>query len=77
MVLGANTFYFKLKFVRENSIFQVLPYVDRFSWIVDYTQKRGSGVCLGNVTVFQIEDMFKNGKPDIVLKMASVSNTKC
>ena len=51
--------------------------MDRFSWIVDYTQKRESQVCLGNVTVFQIQDMFKIGKPDIVLKTACVSNTKC
>ena len=36
--------------------------------IVDYTQKRESGFCLENATMFQIQDMFENGKPDIVLK---------
>ena len=29
--------------------------------------KKGK-VCLENATVFQIQDMFENGKPDIVLK---------
>ena len=26
------------------------------------------GFCLGNATMFQIQAMFENGKPDIVLK---------
>ena len=36
--------------------------------IADYTQKRESGFCLENATMIQIQDMFENGKPDIVLK---------
>ena len=39
---------------------------------MDYTQKRGSGVCLENETMFQIQDMFENGKPNIVLKKVSL-----
>ena len=31
-------------------------------------QKRVSGVCLENATMFQIQDMSENGKPDIVLE---------
>ena len=27
-----------------------------------------SGFCLKNATMFQIQDMFENGKPDIVFK---------
>ena len=36
----------------------------------DYTQKQESWVCLKNATMhmIQIQDMFENGKPDIVLK---------
>ena len=30
--------------------------------------KTGKGVCLENATMFQIQDMFEKGKPDIVLK---------
>ena len=37
-------------------------------WIADYTQKRESGFRLENATMFQIQNMFKNEKPDIVLK---------
>ena len=33
-----------------------------------YTQKRESGVSLENAKMFKIQDMFENGKPDIVLK---------
>ena len=36
--------------------------------IADYTQKRESGFCLENATMFQIQNMFENGKPDLVLK---------
>jgi len=32
----------------------------------DYTQKQESGVCLGNATMIQIQDMFENGKPNIL-----------
>jgi len=39
---------------------------------VDYTQKRESGFCLENETMFQIQDMFENGKPNIVLKKVSL-----
>jgi len=35
----------------------------------DNTQKRESGFCLENATMIQIQDIFENGKPDIVLKM--------
>ena len=34
------------------------------------SQKRVSGFCLENATMFQIQDMSENGKPDIVLKRA-------
>ena len=37
-------------------------------WIEDYTQKQESGVCLKNATMIQVQVMFENGKPDIVLK---------
>ena len=33
-----------------------------------HTQKRESGFCLENATMFQIQDMFENVKPNIVLK---------
>ena len=33
-----------------------------------YTQKRESGFCLENAKMIKIQDMFENGKPDIVLK---------
>ena len=32
------------------------------------SQKRECGVCLENATMISIQDMFENGKPDIVLK---------
>ena len=32
----------------------------------DYAQKRESGFCFENATMIQIQDMFENGKPDIV-----------
>jgi len=35
---------------------------------VDYTQKRESWFCLENATKIQIQDMFQNGIPDIVMK---------
>jgi len=43
---------------------------------MDYTQKRESGFCLENSTMFQIQDMFQNGKPDIVLKTVKKFNIK-
>ena len=33
-----------------------------------YTQKRESRFSLENAKMFKIQDMFENGKPDIVLK---------
>jgi len=33
-----------------------------------YTQKRESEFCLENAKMIKIQDMFENGKPDIVLK---------
>ena len=42
----------------------------------DYTQKRENGVCLENATLIQIQDMFENGKPDIVLKTVKGFNIK-
>ena len=33
-----------------------------------YTQKRESGVCPEKAKMIKIQDMFENGKPDIVLK---------
>ena len=41
---------------------------------MDYTQKRECGLCLENATLFQIQDMFENGKPDIVLKTVNRFN---
>ena len=38
---------------------------------MNYTQKRESGFRLENATMIQIQDMFENGKPDIVLKMVN------
>ena len=38
---------------------------------MDYTQKRENGLCLEYATVFQIQDMFENEKPDIVLKRST------
>ena len=38
--------------------------------------KRESGFCLENVTMIQIQDMFKKGKPDIVLKTVNRFNIK-
>ena len=32
----------------------------------------GIGFCLDNATMIQIQDMFENGKPDIVLKAVKV-----
>ena len=32
-------------------------------------KKRERGFCLENATKFHIQDMFENGKPDIILKM--------
>ena len=43
---------------------------------MDNTQKRQSGFCLENETVFQIQDMSENGKPDIVLKTVKAFNIK-
>ena len=39
-----------------------------------YTQKRESGFSLENAKMFKIQDMFENGKPDIVLKMVKGFN---
>ena len=44
--------------------------------IADYAQKRESGFCLENATMIQIQDMFENGKPDIVLKTVKGSIIK-
>ena len=35
---------------------------------MDYTQKWDNGFCLENATMFQIQDMFEIGKPNIALK---------
>ena len=45
-------------------------------WIADYAQKRGSGFCLENATMIQIQDMFEKGKPDIDLKTVKGFNLK-
>ena len=42
---------------------------------MDYTQKRESGFCHENATRIQIQDMFENGKPNIVLKTVEGFNT--
>ena len=39
-------------------------------------QKLESGFCLETAKMIQIQDMFENGKPDIVLKMVRGFNTK-
>ena len=44
--------------------------------IEDNTQKRESGFCLENAIMVQIQDMFENVKPDIVLKTAKGFNIK-
>ena len=41
-----------------------------------YTQKRENGFSLENATMFQIYNMFQNGKPDIVLKTVKRFNIK-
>ena len=38
--------------------------------------KTGKGVCLENATMFQIQDVFENLKPDIVLKTVKRFNIK-
>ena len=43
---------------------------------MDYTQKLENGVCLENVTMFQIQDMLEDGKPNIVLKTIKSFNIK-
>ena len=43
---------------------------------MDNTQKRESGFCLENATMIQIQDMFENGKPGIVLKTVKRLNIK-
>ena len=43
---------------------------------MDNTQKRQSGFCLENDTMFQIQDMFENGKLNIVLKTVKSFNIK-
>ena len=35
-----------------------------------------NGFCLENATMFQIQDMFENGKPDIFLKTVKRFNMK-
>ena len=41
-----------------------------------YTQKRENGFSLENATMFQIHDLFQNGKPVIVLKTVKRFNIK-
>ena len=38
--------------------------------------KTGKDFCLENATLIQIQDMFENGKPDIVLKTVKGFNIK-
>ena len=47
----------------------------KVSFVLNYTQKRESGVCLEHATMIQIQDMFENGKPNIVLKTVEGFNT--
>ena len=51
----------------------------KVSFVLNYTQKRESGVCLENPTmiqILQIQEMFENGKPDIILKTVKRFNIK-
>ena len=48
----------------------------KVSFVYIYTQKRESGFCLENATMIQIQDMFENGKPGIVLKTVKRLNIK-
>ena len=41
-----------------------------------YTQKWESGFCFENATMFQIQDMIENRKPNIVLKTVKRFNIK-
>ena len=43
---------------------------------MDLTENKESGFCLENATMIQIQDMFGNGKPDIVLKTVKGFNIK-
>jgi len=45
-------------------------------WNVDHTQKWESGLRLEKAPMFQIQDMFENGKPNIVLKTVKSFNIK-
>ena len=45
-------------------------------WKEDYAQKRESGFCLEKATMIQIQDMFEDGKPDIVMKTVKGFNIK-
>ena len=47
-----------------------------FVMIVDIYSKRENGFCLEIATMFQIQDMFENGTPDIVLKTVKRFNIK-
>ena len=40
-------------------------------WKADYTQKRESGFCFKNATLFQIQDKFEDRKPNINVKRTS------
>ena len=46
---------------------------ESFVLIVDYTEKRESGFCLENAAMFQIQDIFENGKPNIILNGQELS----
>ena len=61
-------FGIKLIFLRSELYVATFCICIDVTWIVDYTQKRESGFCLENATMFQIQDMFENVKPNIVLK---------
>jgi len=49
-----------------------LVFIRWFLFSVIYFVSYESEFCLENATMFQIKDMFENGKPDIVLKTSSV-----
>ena len=54
--------------VKENFCFQwfILVFMkDSFVLNCRLFLKRGSGVCLENATMIQIQNMFENGKPDM------------
>ena len=64
--LRSTTFGFKDIVIRKSEFVAKTQFLCFELWIILKNMK--VGFCLENATMFQIQDMFGNGKPDIVLK---------